>query len=116
MLDHLAQQISERLRATGKVETVFGEPQELEGKTVIPVARVGYWYGFGAGEGRDAEHGGSGSGGGGGAGISVQPLGAFVITETDERFVPFRTWRSAMTSVVFGFILGLLVGRRAYRR
>lgn len=116
MFDNLAQQIGERLRATGKVETVFGEPKELEGKTIVPVARVRYAYGFGGGEGRDDEHGSSGSGGGGGAGISVKPLGVFVVTETDERFIAFRSWRSVMTSVVFGFLLGVLVGRRAYRR
>jgi hypothetical protein len=43
-------------------------------------------------------------------------MGALVITETDERFVPFRTWRMALAPAFFGFLLGVYVGRRAYRR
>lgn len=116
MLNDLVHQISDRLHATGKVETVFGEPKEVQGKTVIPVARVAYGYGFGGGEGHDTGGQNAGSGGGGGAGISVKPMGAFVITETDERFIPFRTWRMALAPAFFGFLLGVLVSRKLSRR
>ena len=32
--------IIERIRATAKVETIYGEPQTHHGRTVIPVAKV----------------------------------------------------------------------------
>ncbi|MCX6023014.1 MAG: spore germination protein GerW family protein [Chloroflexi bacterium] len=114
MLDRLSDKITERLRTDATVSTVFGEPLETQGKTVIPVARVRYGFGFGGGEGKDKD-GDTGGGGGGGGGMSAKALGALIITETDERFVPFRTWRMMLAPTFFGFLLGLLVGRRLFR-
>jgi uncharacterized spore protein YtfJ len=39
----------ERIHAGANVKTVYGEPVEAQGKTIIPVAKVA--YGFGAGYG-----------------------------------------------------------------
>lgn len=36
-------------RAT--VKTVFGEPYQLDGRTIVPIARVTYGFGFGGGRG-----------------------------------------------------------------
>ena len=44
--------IVERIKETAKVETVYGQPVEFEGKTVIPVAKVRYGFGAGVGEGK----------------------------------------------------------------
>ena len=84
------EQIREMLKSiaeAAKVETVFGEPREIAGKTVIPVARIAYGGGGGGGQGQCGESG-TGTGGGGGLGVNVQPLGVFVITEGAERWVP----------------------------
>jgi uncharacterized spore protein YtfJ len=96
------------------VESVFGEPIHTEGKTVIPVARVG--LGFGAGSGsRPARTGGDGSpeGGGGGGGGRVYPVGALEITADRTRFIPIvgRHWIAA--AFLAGFWLG---SRRLFRR
>ncbi len=83
------EQIRDMLRniaETARVETVFGESREIAGRTVIPVARVMYFGGGGGGQGK-AQEGQEGGGGGGGIGVKVQPLGIFVITENEERFV-----------------------------
>jgi uncharacterized spore protein YtfJ len=42
--------IGERFQTSGNVKNVFGDPITVEGKTIIPVARIK--YGFGAGAGR----------------------------------------------------------------
>ena len=56
-------------------KTVFGEPVTLEGKTILPVAKVR--YGFGGGSGRK---GGEQHGGGGGGGLVAKPVGVVEIT------------------------------------
>lgn len=75
----------------------FGEPVTVEGKTLIPVAQVGYGFGLGFGsspnqpeaEGESTPPGG-GEGGGGGGGGSARPLGALVITPDCVYFEPVR--------------------------
>ena len=76
--------IADRLRASGDVKVVFGEPQVIEGKTIVPVATV--VYGFGGGSGMGPQRQGEGHGGGGG--LRVKPLGVLEITPESTRFVP----------------------------
>jgi len=45
----ILEKIGESLSSTATVRSVFGEPIHVEGKTVVPVAKVA--YGFGAGSG-----------------------------------------------------------------
>jgi hypothetical protein len=65
-------ELADRVVGIG-VRTSYGDPVDIEGTTILPVA-LGY-YGFGGGAGTDSE-GDQGSGGGGG-GASI-PLGAYV--------------------------------------
>lgn len=75
-------ELAESVTTTG-VRNVYGEPVELDGVTLIPVALV--QFGFGAGEGpTEGEFSGSGGGGGG---ISV-PIGAYVRDRNGLRFEP----------------------------
>ncbi len=60
--------------------TVFGEPYEKDGVTVIPAARVS--GGGGGGQAPDSDAGG------GGAGVDARPAGAFVIRNGDVRWMP----------------------------
>ena len=43
--------ISERLQNAATVKTIYGDPIDAEGKTIIPVARVRYGFGAGGGSG-----------------------------------------------------------------
>jgi uncharacterized spore protein YtfJ len=75
----------EQARDSAHWRAAFGEPQEVEGRTIIPVARVRYAFGlgFGSGTGEAEEEGGpvtEGEGGGGGGGAASKPLGAIVVT------------------------------------
>ncbi|MFF2495117.1 hypothetical protein [Agromyces sp. NPDC058064] len=68
----LVLELAETVAGVG-VKTSYGEPVDLDGTKVVPVA-LGY-YGFGAGSGSDGS--GDQAGGGGGGGLSI-PLGAYV--------------------------------------
>lgn len=75
----------EQARDTANWRAAFGEPQVVEDKTIIPVARVGYGFGlgFGSGSGEAVEEGDTvpeGEGAGGGGGAVSKPLGAIVVT------------------------------------
>lgn len=78
----LVLELAETVAGVG-VKTSYGEPVDLDGTKVVPVA-LGY-YGFGAGSGSDS--GGDQAGGGGGGGLSI-PLGAYVGRGGDVRFEP----------------------------
>lgn len=105
----MLQRISESLGTTANVKSVFGEPIHLEGKTVVPVAKVA--YGFGAGSGTD--HGEGGEGGGGGGGVRAYPAGALEITADRTRFVPFQDGRMMMGAFAMGALIGGLLLRKS---
>ena len=68
----LVLELGETVAGVG-VKTAYGDPVDIEGTKIVPVA-LGY-YGFGAGSGSD-QKGDQGSGGGGGG--AAIPLGAYV--------------------------------------
>jgi len=88
----LLQRMGDTLGSTATVKSVFGDPIHVNGKTVVPVAKVAYGFGGGAGsgvgkQGDNPER--QGEGGGGGGGVRAFPAGALEITEGRTRFVPF---------------------------
>ena len=48
----LLQKMGDTLGSTATVKSVFGEPIHVNGKTVVPVAKVAYGFGGGAGTGK----------------------------------------------------------------
>jgi uncharacterized spore protein YtfJ len=106
--------LGDHLQAGASVRNVYGDPVEVGGRTVIPIARIG--YGFGAGGGEEAKRERSGSGGGGGAGISARPVGAIEITAAGTRFIPFVDPTRLGLALMIGFLIGFRTGRRAARR
>src|SRR3989337_961802 len=78
------------------VRTVYGEPIEAHGVTVVPVAQTYFGFGAGGGMGRNPSEGGAqqGVGGGGGGGGVVRPIGFIEITSSGARWVPMtRPWQ-----------------------
>ena len=80
-------------RTAANWQAAFGEPQQVEGQTIIPVAQVGYGFGLGfgqGGEGAEPQPGPSstGEGGGGGGGATSKPLGVIVVAPDGVRFEP----------------------------
>src|SRR6516165_1345232 len=90
----LLQKMGETLGSTATVKSVFAEPIHVNGKTVVPVAKVAYGFGGGFGSGKDNAHlDRQGEGGGGGGGVRAFPAGALEITDSATRFVPFTDLR-----------------------
>jgi uncharacterized spore protein YtfJ len=103
----------ERLNGGASVRAIYGEPVEARGKTIIPVAKVMYGFGGGFGEtGKEKKDGTDREGGGAGGGVRAKPVGVIEITDEDTRFVPCTDGRKYAVLLVFGFVVGFLIGRR----
>jgi uncharacterized spore protein YtfJ len=85
-IEDIAQQVAETIQKEANVRAVFGEPQTIDTKTVIPVAKVtvnGGAGGGGASAGGEQKRRFVPLGGGGGLSIEVTPLG-FICEKGDE--------------------------------
>lgn len=102
--------IVEPLQSSASVKSVFGDAIAAQGKTIIPVARIGYGFGGGGGKGVRSETPGEGAGGGGG--VLAIPLGVIEITDTRTRFIPLREKRKLAAAWLIGLCLGILCARR----
>ena len=114
-LDDLFERIGERLRTTARSEIIYGETRLVDGRSVIPVAKLRYAFGAGAGEtevakdGKDIETGG----GGGGGAAAVTPVGFLVVTPYGQEFVPVRPAAKLLAAAgLVGLAVGLCLGRR----
>jgi len=76
-MPNLALELAQQAAALG-VKSTYGEPQDVDGVSVTPVALA--WYGFGAGSSPEGD-------GGGGGGASI-PVGVYVRREEGLRFEP----------------------------
>ena len=116
----LFQGIVERLQSAATVKTVYGDPIEANGKTIIPVARVRYGFGGGGGSRKgDAapEEGGApqDTGHGGGGGVEVSPEGVIEITQDQTRYISIGDRRRLIRAALVGFLLALFLLRRRRR-
>ena len=111
----------DKVRATAGVKTVYGEPIKVDGKTIIPIAKVAYGAGAGAGAGpakaegeaqRDAAEGA-------GVGAYAAPVGVVEISEGETKFVPINLKKKLGIAAAVGAAAGLVAGlfmRRGRRR
>lgn len=71
------------------VRTVFGDPLQVDGRTIVPVAKVQYGLGFGMGrKEKEKEEEAGGEGGGGGAGVSIRPIAVLEISGQETKVKP----------------------------
>lgn len=103
--------LGDRLQSGASVRAVFGDPVEAHGRTVIPVARIG--YGFGAGGRTAGNEATRPEDGGGGAGLRARPVGALEITAGGTRFIPFLDPARLGVALLAGVLIGLRLGRRS---
>lgn len=97
------------LRNKADVGAAFGEPVTIEGRTVIPIARIGYAFGLGFGvsepQGEEASEEDVGAGEGGAA--FSHPVGVLEVTEGDVRIRPFVDEQKIAVAGVF--LVGWLI-------
>ena len=112
----LLEKIGESLGSAATVKSVFGEPIQMEGKTVVPVAKIAYGFGAGGGSrpngGQHGDPNGCAEGGGGGGGVRAFPAGALEITPQGTRFITYPDWRLAATIFSAGMMFGAMIRRR----
>lgn len=109
LADELLRRIGQTVGDRAKVSTVFGEPVERDGITVIPVAKAR--FGFGGGGGAGASGGEEGSGGGGGGGALVSPVGYIEVRDGSARFRRISTPVDLLALVVAASIATVAVKR-----
>lgn len=113
----------DRLADAASVDTVYGDPVERDGRTVIPVARVGWGFGGGGGSGTeeppadsdeadsDEQPEATGEGFGMGGGLSAKPAGALEISDSGTRFVHYEDRKKLLATGVLAFLGGYLFKR-----
>ncbi|HZL65535.1 MAG TPA: spore germination protein GerW family protein [Thermoleophilia bacterium] len=113
--------LAERLGASASASSVFGEPVERDGVTVIPVARVRWGVGGGSGRGtgrgrgrgrgkaaaNDAnEQNEQNEGTGGGGGVQASPLGFIELRDGQARY---RRVHDPLRLAIAGLLLPLTI-------
>jgi uncharacterized spore protein YtfJ len=106
--------IEQVLSSSANVKTVFGDPINVQEKTIIPVARVRYGFGGGMGSGptRSGDEQRLGEGGGGGGGVIAQPVGVVEVSEAGTKFIPVHSRKRMVAVAVAGFIAGWVWSHR----
>ena len=107
----ILQSLRESIQGQATVKTVYGEPIEAQGKTIIPVARIVFGFGAGAGTGGDKDSTARGEGGGGGGGARAIPVGVVEVSAQNTRFVPIADRKRLSVAVALAALFGMWVGR-----
>ncbi|MCY4654972.1 MAG: spore germination protein GerW family protein [Dehalococcoidia bacterium] len=103
--------ITDRLQASATTKTVYGDPVSVDGRTLIPVARVRYGFGAGGGNGGGDSSGEGSGGGGGGGGVEVTPIGLVEITELGTRCISLESPRIFIKYALIAMgIIALIIG------
>lgn len=76
--NNFIESLAQKLGKTANAATIYGEPVERDGVTVIPAAKAMYGFGGGA----DMKAGEEGSGGG----VAIKPVGYIEIKDGNTKF------------------------------
>ena len=107
------------------IERVFGKPEQVGDRTIVPVAAVSWSGGMGFGKGEDprkdsGEAKRSGQGGGGGGKVKVRPVALVEITDSETRVVPVvdrtRILLAGMLLVAWNVFWVAYTVRKIFRR
>jgi uncharacterized spore protein YtfJ len=108
--DNILERFASRIGGSVRATTIFGEPVEKGGVTVIPVARARWGFGGGRGSGGNNGENQKGEDAGGGAGVKVSPVGYVEVRDGRARFRPI--YDPAMVTqiiVASGIVTALLL-------
>jgi hypothetical protein len=107
----LIESLIDRIGGQARASTIYGDPVDRDGVTVIPVARA--MWGCGGGTGRDDEQQ---VGSGGGGGMLLSPVGYIEIQGGSSSFRPIFKPPLGAISLIVGILLGLAIARIAGAR
>ena len=103
------ERMAEKLVMQARSASVYSEPIEKNGITIVPVAKVRWGFGGGGGAGGAKEGKGHGSGGGGG--MRVTPVGFIELKDGQSEFKPIRDASSFVPAILAGGAMGFLLLR-----
>jgi uncharacterized spore protein YtfJ len=122
-------ELAGRLEGIGRlvgIERIFGKPERVGDRTLIPVAAVSWSGGMGYGRGNYPKKDGSadaqpaGPGGGGGGKVKLRPVALVEVTEAGTRVVPIidrtRLLLAGMVLVAWNLFWVAYTVRRIVRR
>ena len=101
------ERLAEKLGITATAKSVYADPVERDGITIIPVAKVRYGFGGGRQEGKQQAEGGGG-------GVQVVPVGYIELKEGSSKFRRISNPAATLRVLASGLI-GLLILRRFLR-
>jgi uncharacterized spore protein YtfJ len=110
LVNQLLERIGHTVGQRAQAATIFGEPVEREGVTVIPVAKARFGFGGGGGAGARGEKN-EGSGGGGGGGVAVSPIGYIELRDRSSEFKRIRTPMDLLALAVAGSFAAITLKR-----
>jgi len=96
----MIEQLAEDLKSYASTSSIFGEPMELNGATVIPVSKMSVGYGGGGGEGEEGSSGDKGGGGGAGGGVKIEPAALIIANKGDVSVVSIKAKESKFDSLI----------------
>jgi len=109
MATELLERIGETVGQKAQVATIFGDPVDREGVTVIPVGKARFGFGGGGGSGSQEQR--EGSGGGGGGGVVVSPVGYIEVRDNGAQFKRITTSKDLAGLAVAGSLAALALKR-----
>jgi uncharacterized spore protein YtfJ len=100
------ERMAEKLGMQARSASVYSEPIEKNGITIVPVAKVRWGFGGGGGSKEGKEHGS-----GGGGGMRVTPVGFIELKDGQSEFKPIRDASSFVPAILAGGAMGFLLLR-----
>jgi uncharacterized spore protein YtfJ len=110
LANELLERIGQTVGQRAQVSTIFGEPVEREGVTVIPVGKARFGFGGGGGSG-SGDDGDEDSGGGGGGGVAVSPVGYIEVRDRGAEFKRISTATDVLALVAAASLAALALKR-----
>jgi uncharacterized spore protein YtfJ len=111
LVNELLERIAQTVGDNAKASTIFGDPVERAGVTVVPVAKARFGFGGGGGAGTREEGEGQGRGGGGGGAVS--PVGFIELRDNSADFKRISSPRDLL-ALVAAASLALVAIRRLF--
>ncbi len=105
------ERLAERIGVNARASTVFADPVERDGVTVIPVAKARWGIGGGAGSSKNPDQSQNDEGSGGGAGVLLSPVGYIEIKDGRARFTPIYDTGTILQLLFGAGIVAMLVLR-----
>ncbi|MFW6104421.1 MAG: GerW family sporulation protein [Candidatus Bipolaricaulota bacterium] len=96
----MIEQLAGDLKNYATTESIFGEPMEIQGATIVPVCRMSVGYGGGGGEGEEGSDGDKGSAGGAGGGVSIEPAALIVAKDGEVSVVAIKNRESKLDTLI----------------